>query len=89
MGLSGALFASVSGLDATGTAISVIGDNIANVNTPGFKGRRAEFVDVLREASTMAAAHVPENETLRQALKAYQGAAGAISLRGVVLDLDT
>ncbi len=52
MGLSGALFSSVSGLDATGTAISVIGDNIANVNTPGFKARRAEFVDVLGQSIT-------------------------------------
>jgi flagellar hook protein FlgE len=50
MGLSGALFSSVSGLDATGTAISVIGDNIANVNTPGFKARRAEFADVLGQS---------------------------------------
>lgn len=50
MGLSGALFSSVSGLDAMGTAISVIGDNIANVNTPGFKARRAEFSDVLGQS---------------------------------------
>ena len=50
MGLSSALFTSVSGLDATGTAISVIGDNIANVNTPGFKARRAEFSDVLGQS---------------------------------------
>ncbi|MFT5444237.1 MAG: flagellar hook protein FlgE [Myxococcota bacterium] len=47
MGLTNALFSSVTGLDATSTAISVIGDNIANVNTPGFKERRAEFSDVL------------------------------------------
>ncbi|MCH7866235.1 MAG: flagellar hook protein FlgE [Myxococcales bacterium] len=47
MGLSNALFSSVTGLDATSTAISVVGDNIANVNTPGFKERRAEFSDVL------------------------------------------
>ncbi len=45
--LSSALFSSVSGLDVTSTAISVIGDNIANVNTPGFKERRVEFSDVL------------------------------------------
>ncbi len=45
--LSSALFSSVSGLDTTSTAISTIGDNIANVNTPGFKERRAEFADVL------------------------------------------
>lgn len=47
MALSGALFASVSGLDTMSTAISVVGDNIANVNTPGFKARRPEFADVL------------------------------------------
>ena len=47
MPLSSALFSSVSGLDTTSTAISVIGDNIANVNTPGFKERRVEFSDVL------------------------------------------
>ena len=49
----------------------------------------AEFMDVLREASVAAKAHVPEDEAVRRALKAYGNAAGAISLRGVVLDLDT
>ena len=53
MSLSNAMFASVSGLDTASTAISVIGDNIANVSTPGFKERRAEFSDVLgRSIST-------------------------------------
>jgi len=41
---------SVSGLGSASTAISVIGDNIANVSTPGFKERRAEFSDVLGRA---------------------------------------
>lgn len=50
MGLSSALFTSVSGLDATGTAISVIGDNIANVNTTGFKASRPEFSDILGQS---------------------------------------
>ena len=50
MGLSSALFTSVSGLDATGTAISVIGDNIANVNTTGFKSSRPEFSDILGQS---------------------------------------
>ncbi len=54
MPLSGALFASVSGLDATSTAISVVGDNIANVNTPGFKARRTEFADVLGQSISTA-----------------------------------
>lgn len=47
MGLLSALFSSVSGINSQGTVISVVGDNIANTNTVGFKGARAEFVDVL------------------------------------------
>lgn len=47
MSLSNALFSSVTGLEVTATAISVIGENIANVNTPGFKQRRVEFADIL------------------------------------------
>jgi len=54
MSLSNGLFAAVSGLDTTSTAISVIGDNIANVNTPGFKQRRAEFADVLGQTLNTA-----------------------------------
>ncbi|NNL85023.1 MAG: flagellar hook protein FlgE [Myxococcales bacterium] len=50
MGLSNALFASVTGLDTSSTAISVIGDNIANSNTPGFKERRAVFADALGQS---------------------------------------
>jgi flagellar hook protein FlgE len=41
------MFAGVSGINAMGQNISIIGDNIANVNTPGFKSARAEFQDVL------------------------------------------
>jgi len=47
MGLLSSLFAGVSGLNSSGNAISVIGDNIANSNTTGFKASRPEFVDVL------------------------------------------
>ena len=47
MGLQSSLFAGVAGLDANGSSISIIGDNIANTNTIGFKSSRAEFVDVL------------------------------------------
>lgn len=54
MSLSSAMFASVTGLDTASTAISVIGDNIANVGTPGFKERRAEFADVLGQSLATA-----------------------------------
>lgn len=52
MGLFSALFAGVNGINANGNVISVIGDNIANVNTVGFKGSRAEFEDVLAGAES-------------------------------------
>jgi len=42
-----AMFSGVSGLRAEGEALGVVGDNIANVNTVGFKSQRAVFQDVL------------------------------------------
>lgn len=43
----------VSGLKVEGEALGVAGDNIANVNTPGFKRQRANFEDVFfRGAAT-------------------------------------
>src|SRR5258706_36100 len=42
-----AMYSGVSGLRAEGEALGVVGDNIANVNTPGFKSQRAVFEDVL------------------------------------------
>ena len=36
----------LSGLDAASTSLQVIGNNIANANTTGFKESRAEFADV-------------------------------------------
>ena len=47
MGILSSMFAAVSGLNATGSSISIIGDNIANTNTIGYKSARPEFVDVL------------------------------------------
>ena len=35
MGILSSMFAAVSGLNATGSSISIIGDNIANTNTIG------------------------------------------------------
>jgi flagellar hook-basal body protein len=47
MGLQSTLFTGVSGLQANGTRLSVIGNNIANVNTIGFKVGRANFNEFL------------------------------------------
>ena len=42
-----AMYSGVSGLKAEGEAMGVVGDNIANVNTVGFKSQRAVFQDGL------------------------------------------
>jgi len=49
MSITSSLFAGISGLNALGNAMTVIGDNIANVNTVGFKGSRVTFQDVLSQ----------------------------------------
>jgi flagellar hook protein FlgE len=41
------MYTGVSGLNAEGDALGVVGDNIANSNTVGFKGQRAIFEDML------------------------------------------
>ncbi len=47
MGISSALYSGVSGLNTNGQAMSVIGNNLANTNTLGFKGSRTIFSDLL------------------------------------------
>ena len=49
MRVESALNCGREGITAHGQAISVIGDNIANTNTAGFKTSRAEFSDLLAE----------------------------------------
>jgi len=43
------LYSGVSGLSNMGTAMQVIGDNVSNVNTMGFKGSRATFQDIMAQ----------------------------------------
>ncbi len=43
------LFTAVSGMSANGRSLSVIGDNVANMNTTGFKSSRAAFGDILSQ----------------------------------------
>jgi flagellar hook protein FlgE len=54
MSISSSLFSGISGLSTNGNAMSVIGDNIANVNTIGFKSSRTTFQDVLSQSVATA-----------------------------------
>jgi flagellar hook protein FlgE len=47
MGILTSMFSAVSGLNTYGNAMSVIGNNIANVGTVGFKSSHASFADLV------------------------------------------
>jgi len=48
------LFSGISGLVTNGQSINVVGNNIANVNTVGYKASRTTFQDVLYQSITSA-----------------------------------
>jgi flagellar hook protein FlgE len=50
MSLLTALYTGATGLEANSTELSVVGDNIANANTVGFKAARADFADQMAES---------------------------------------
>lgn len=55
MSLTASMWTSVSGLLVHGEAMNVVGNNISNVNTVGFKGSRMDFQDfVYQEIGTAA-----------------------------------
>jgi len=54
MGITSSLYSGISGLNTNSTAMNVIGDNISNVNTIGFKASRTTFQDVLSQSIATA-----------------------------------
>ncbi len=52
MSLSSSFYTALSGLDTHTVAMQVVGDNISNLNTVGFKGSTVLFEDVLGSAMT-------------------------------------
>ena len=54
---SSSLVSGISGLKAAQTALNVIGDNLANLNTSGFKGSRISFANEL--TTTLRPAQAP------------------------------
>lgn len=49
MSLSTAMYSGLSGLNRFGEAMSVVGDNIANINTTGFKYSSVHFEDLIAQ----------------------------------------
>jgi flagellar hook protein FlgE len=79
------LYTAISGMNANGTALSVIGDNIANLNTNGFKSSRVTFGDVLSQTMTGGTGQVGRGVMIKEI--ATQFAQGAFESTGNALDL--
>lgn len=52
MSLYGALFSGVSGLNAQGSSIAALGDNISNINTVGYKSVSTAFSTLVTDSDT-------------------------------------
>lgn len=57
----GSLYSAVSGLSAHQTKMNVIGNNIANINTYGFKSSRVTFTDVFYQTLSNASSSSTES----------------------------
>jgi len=82
-----ALSAAVSGLRTNQAALDVIGNNIANVNTLGFKASQTEFADLLSQ--TIAGEQAPASsvggkDAMQIGLGSTVGAIRTLFTQGVV-----
>jgi flagellar hook protein FlgE len=86
MSLLTSLYSGASGLDASSTDLSVIGDNIANANTIGFKASRAAFEEALAQNLLGSSANQVGLGTRLQAVQKIM-TQGALSNTGIATDL--
>ncbi|WP_194787991.1 flagellar hook protein FlgE [Pseudomonas sp. UFMG81] len=77
----------LSGLYAANKQLDVTGNNIANVNTTGFKSSRAEFADVYAGANRLGVGKNQVGNGVRTAAVSQQFAQGDINNTGNVLDM--
>lgn len=87
MGILSSLFAGVSGLNANGNQLSIIGNNIANLGTVGFKSSKATFADLVSNSLGGAAGALQIG--IGVALTSVQGnfSQGALVTSGNALDM--
>lgn len=82
-----AMYSGVSGLRAEGEALGVVGDNIANVNTVGFKSQRAVFQDVLGRSILAGTASALPGGGVRVGSIQQMFTQGSITNTGVSTDI--
>jgi flagellar hook protein FlgE len=77
----------VSGLQAEDQALGVVGDNIANINTVGFKSQRAVFQDVLGHSILAGTASGLPGSGVRVGSVQQMFTQGSLSTTGVSTDI--
>src|SRR5690606_20855565 len=82
-----AMYSGVSGLRAEGEALGVVGDNIANVNTVGFKGQRVIFQDVLGHSILAGTASALPGSGVRVGDIQQMFTQGSLANTGIATDL--
>jgi flagellar hook protein FlgE len=83
MSISSSLYTAESALDAAGVAMGVVGNNIANTNTVGFKASQVDFADLF--AAAQGELQIGDGVQLANVERLHQQ--GAIETTASVLDL--
>jgi len=73
MSLTSAMLAGVTGLSANSSALSAISDNIANVNTYGYKQNAVTFEDLVTQSNTSGSYTAGGVSTVNQQFVSAQG----------------
>jgi len=87
MSLFNTLQTGASGLGVSGASLGVIGDNIANLNTTGFKRSRANFADLLPQSTFGMAGPQQMGRGAATSTISTQHSQGALSGSGNALDI--
>ncbi|MET0595912.1 MAG: flagellar hook protein FlgE [Polyangiaceae bacterium] len=87
MSILHAMYSGVSGIKAEGEALGVVGDNISNTNTVGFKAQRAVFQDVLGHSISAGTTSALPGSGVRMADVQQLFTQGSLSNTGVATDL--
>jgi flagellar hook protein FlgE len=81
------MYTGVSGINAEGEALGVVGDNISNSNTIGFKGQRAIFADMLGHSVTAGTPSALPGSGVMMSQVEQMFTQGSLSNTGVSTDM--
>jgi flagellar hook protein FlgE len=81
------MYTGVSGITAEGEALGVVGDNISNSNTIGFKGQRAIFADMLGHSVTAGTPSALPGSGVAMSQVEQMFTQGSLSNTGVPTDM--